>query len=96
MKKSAISFVTKNEIERVKNYTEEDVKYFSLAFDSLETIEFQKRILDASLLFQDRYKIERNDSIIAASAFVNGLVLVTNDSKLFNRVSGLKTLNPMK
>ena len=41
-------------------------------------------------------KIKTPDAIIAATALAHGCSLITNDNKDFNKIKGLKIVNPFK
>jgi predicted nucleic acid-binding protein len=41
-------------------------------------------------------KVKTPDAIIAATALSQGFTLITNNEKDFNKIEGLKTINPFK
>jgi len=53
-------------------------------------------IKDLSIEFKQKFNIKLGDSIISATAVINNLVLVTRNSKDFNKINDLLIYNPFK
>ena len=51
-------------------------------------------IIDKTISLRKAYKIKTPDAIIAATAIVEGRILITNDIKDFQGIKGLKVLYP--
>jgi len=51
-------------------------------------------VVDQSIALRKLYKIRLPDAIIAATAMVNGLTLITRNIKDFEGIPGLKIINP--
>lgn len=62
--------------------------------DDAEIIQLSDDVIDSTILLKKAIKIKTPDAIIAATALVNGLVIITNNITDFKRVKGLKVFNP--
>ncbi len=51
-------------------------------------------IVQHTIEIRKEYKIKMPDAIIAATALVSGFAIITRNKKDFNRIYGLKVLNP--
>jgi tRNA(fMet)-specific endonuclease VapC len=76
-----------NQQDSLKKQQEFFEPYLSFPFDDKSALEYGKIRAD---LAQKGTPIGPNDLMIAAIAIVNNLILVTNNSKEFGRVIGLK------
>jgi predicted nucleic acid-binding protein len=62
--------------------------------DDAEIIQLSDDVVDSTILLKKAIKIKTPDAIIAATALVDGLVIITNNITDFKRVKGLKVSNP--
>lgn len=53
-------------------------------------------IKNSAILLKQKYNSKLGDSVIAATAIVNGLILITRNTKDFNKISNLATYNPFE
>ena len=53
-------------------------------------------VVDKTIEIRSLYKIKLPDAIIATTALVNELVIITRNTKDFNKIDGLEVLNPYK
>jgi predicted nucleic acid-binding protein len=51
-------------------------------------------VVDKTIEMRSLYKIKLPDAIIAASALVNELAIITRNTKDFTKIDGLEVLNP--
>ncbi len=58
--------------------------------------EINENIVEESIKLRKKYRLKTPDSIIAATAMVNKLTLITNNEKDFKPVYNLDILNPWK
>ena len=77
-------FETKNDEENVTDFC-----------DLFERIFLTREIERQTILVRKSHKIKLPDAIIAASAMVYDLTLVTHDFDDFKNIQGLKILNPL-
>ena len=88
-----ISIITKIEILGYNGISEEEAKMvFFLGYADI--IPLDDSIVDATILLKKAIKIKTPDAIIASTALVNDLTLITNNMADFKRISGLKIFNP--
>ena len=87
-----ISFISYIEYLGYKNATSLMEEFISLA----NVIEVNKAIIDATISIRKTHNIKLPDAIIAATAIVNKLILVTRNVSDFSNIKGLKVINPWK
>jgi len=63
----------------------------SLYFGHATVFNLQEAIAEQSILLRQQFKAKTPDAIIAATALVNGLTVVTNNTSDFSRL-GVKTI----
>ncbi len=57
--------------------------------------ELTPEVVNMTIVIRKKYKLKLPDAIIAATAMVNKLTLITNDSD-FHKTEGLNIINPYK
>lgn len=87
-----ISVISEIEVLGHHSVTRQVVEFIELA--NLYEIDKSIRIQTINLRLHNKIKIP--DAIIAATALVNGFVLVTQNEKDFINIDGLKLVNPYK
>jgi hypothetical protein len=65
-----------------------------LFIDQVSIIGLDDEVVDLTIALRKEYKIKLPDAIIAATALVNDLTIVTNNIKDFSNISGLQLINP--
>lgn len=63
-------------------------------FASIPLLTLSPDVADTAVLLRQNRKMSLGDSIIAATALVNDLPLITNNQKDFEWIAGLTLLNP--
>lgn len=58
--------------------------------------ELNEEVINTTIELRKKYRLKIGDAIIAATAQLYNFTLVTNNERDFNRVKGLKMLNPHK
>ena len=87
-----VSFVTYIEFLGYKNVTQASKDFITLA----TLIEINRDIIDACIELRKTQRIKLPDAIIAATALVQDLTIITNNEKDFENINGLKFVNPYK
>ncbi len=87
-----ISFITYIEVLGYKDVSQTTQDFISLA----NVIEINKAIIDVCIELRKRKKIKLPDAIIAATALVNNLTLISRNTKDFENISGLTCVNPFE
>lgn len=75
-----------------KDATQANKDFITLA----TVIEVNKDIIDACIDLRKEHRIKLPDAIIAATALVYRLAIITNNEKDFENIKGLKFINPHK
>ena len=87
-----VSFVTYIEFLGYKAVTQANKDFIALA----TIIEIDKDIIDSCIELRKTSNIKLPDAIVAATALVNNLTIITNNEKDFENIQGLKFVNPYK
>ena len=85
-----ISVISELEVLGHHSATSEIEEFISIA----NLIELTGEIRKATILLRKQYKIKLPDAIIAATALVNDLILITENEKDFRMIEGLQLFNP--
>ena len=85
-----VSFVSYIEFLGYKAATIPMEEFISLA----NVIEINKAIISATILLRKNHRIQLPDAIIAATAIVNDITLITRNTSDFKNITGLKMVNP--
>ena len=56
--------------------------------------QLDQRVVKQTIAIRKKQKIKLPDAIIAATAIVHGLTLITRNTKDFLKIKGLKVVNP--
>lgn len=88
-----ISVITKIEILGY-NSPQEAYKLLSDFVDDSIVVELTDDIVLQTIELRKQYKIKTPDAIIAATAIVNQLVLLTRNKKDFDKINGIEVVNP--
>jgi len=89
---SAISYL---EVLGYHRLTPEDKQDFKDFFDAVPMIHLSQPVLEQAVKLRQQRKMSLGDSIIAATAMVHSLTLVTVNVKDFQWIQGIKILNPL-
>lgn len=89
-----ISAITEIELLCWKTATEKDLEVLNGFINDVLVIELEQVIKLKTAEIRKTHRIKLPDAIIAATAMVYGLTLVTRNVEDFKNISGLDTLNP--
>ena len=89
-----ISAITEIELLCWKTATEKDWEVLRNFINEVLVIELERPIKLKTADIRQQHKIKLPDAIIAATALVYGLTLITRNTKDFENISGLLTTNP--
>ena len=87
-----ISFITYIEFLGYKDVTQANKDFIALA----TVIEIDRDIIDVCIELRKTQRIKLPDAIIAATALVQDLIIITNNEKDFKNIKGLKFVSPYK
>jgi predicted nucleic acid-binding protein len=89
-----ISAITEIELLCWKTATENDLHVLHNFIDDAIVIELEKPIKHITADIRKKHKIKLPDAIIAATALVYELTLITRNVSDFNKIEGLQLINP--
>lgn len=91
---ACVSAITLVEVLGFANLHLEDELFFSIAFDFLPQRAITTEVLKRAVQVRQQFRLKTPDAVVAATALVHGLELVTADAA-FARVAGLTVINPL-
>ncbi|GIL21726.1 MAG: ribonuclease VapC [Bacteroidota bacterium] len=91
-----ISAITEIELLCWKTATEKDLQVLHNFINDALVIELEQSIKVKTADIRKEHKIKLPDAIIAATAIVYDLTLITNNEKDFSNINTLKVVNPHK
>jgi predicted nucleic acid-binding protein len=71
-----------------------DKNKFEICSDNMNVIDIDGLIIKDAIILRQTKKMSIGDAIIAATALVNNLTLVTRNYKDYQHITGLQLLNP--
>ena len=89
-----ISVITKIELLGWQPPTQTEEQGLKLVVDNSNIFNLTDEIVDKTVKIRKLYKLKTADAIIAATALVHNLTLVSRNDKDFKRIKKLKYLNP--
>ncbi len=89
-----ISAITEIELLCWKTATQKDLEVINNFINDVLVIELEQTIKNKTAEIRKSVKIKLPDAIIAATALVYGMTLVTRNSKDFDAISDLLKINP--
>lgn len=89
---SAISYV---EVLGYHQLTDRDKQDFSDFFATTHMIPVSQAVLEQAVKLRQKRKMSLGDSMIAATAIINDLTLITANAADFKWISNLKLLDPL-
>ncbi len=90
-----ISVITVIEIQSKKDIPEQEILLFS-SFVNFSTVysDIDEEITKTTIAIRKRYGLKTPDAIIAATAIVKNLILISRKEKDFCRINSLVLINP--
>jgi predicted nucleic acid-binding protein len=90
----AISAITEIELLCWKTATEKDIEVLHSFINDAQVIELEQAIKLKTAEIRKAHRIKLPDAIIAATALVHGLTLISRNTEDFKNITGLSMLNP--
>lgn len=91
-----VSEISRVEVLGYHGLKKEEEKYFKDIFEYAPVILPDQDIFDSAIEIRKKYNLKLGDSLIAATASVHGLEIYTRNLSDFERVRGLKCINPIR
>jgi toxin FitB len=89
-----ISVVTQIETLGFNFSTSEDENVMQIFNDNAKIFELAEAVVMQTILLRKQHKIKLPDAIIAATAIVNNLTLITRNTNDFKNIQNLSIVNP--
>ncbi len=89
-----ISAITEIELLCWKSASEKDLEILQSFIDEAAVIELEQPIKYKTAEIRKKHNIKLPDAIIAATALVHELTIITRNAKDFEKIEGLKVINP--
>jgi Predicted nucleic acid-binding protein, contains PIN domain len=91
-----VSEISRVEVLGFQKLTESNIEYFDYFFESTTLLQVSEEVITKAVALRQRRKMTLGDSLIAATAIVYGLTLVTSNIKDFRWVDDLGLVNPFE
>jgi len=91
---SAVSAVSYVEVLGYHRLTETERRYFEAFFAEARALPLSQPVLDEAVRLRQAKKIKLGDSLVAGTALLHDLTLVTRNVDDFLGIDGLRVLNP--
>jgi predicted nucleic acid-binding protein len=89
-----VSVITEIELMCWKSSTESELQILTQFLSEVEIFELSQEIKKETARIRKSYKTKLPDAIIAATAIINDITLLTRNVVDFDRITGLKIINP--
>ncbi len=93
---SGVSEITRLEVLGYHKISNEDKQVFHLIFDSLELFNMNKSVVEKAISLRQQKSMSLGDSLIAATAIVHNLPLMTRNKADFIHIKELTIINPFE
>jgi predicted nucleic acid-binding protein len=90
----SISVISRIELYAYSKLTEQDKESLDLMTAQASVLNINDAIIEKTIEIRRTYKTKLPDAIIAATALVYGLALITRNLKDFKNITGLEVANP--
>lgn len=91
----SVSEMTRLEVLGFWNLTEEQERFFTAVFNVVRIIPISREIIDKAIALRRTKSMKAPDAIIAATAAVNRLELITRNEKDFTHLVEINLTNPI-
>jgi predicted nucleic acid-binding protein len=89
-----VSVITKIEVLSFDPDKDDNYPVLVDFFEAANIFELNSDIVNKTIQIRQKQKIKLPDAIIAATALINGLVLVSRNTKDFKSIQGLEVIDP--
>ena len=89
-----LSVINKIEILGFPDLNKTEEAKFNLLIDHAVLHPIENKIIEETISIRKKHKIKLPDAIIAATCLVNGLDVLTLNTKDFENINGLKVIQP--
>ena len=90
-----LSEISKMETLGFHQLKQDEKQYFVHIFEKNNIITIDSEIIDRAIELKQKQKMSIGDAIIAATALIYDLEIITRNTKDFEKIKGLKATNPL-
>jgi predicted nucleic acid-binding protein len=90
----SISVISRIELYAYSKLSEQDQVSLDIMIAQSSMLNINDAIIEQTIKIRKTYKTKLPDAIIAATAMVHNLVLITRNLKDFDNIEGLEVINP--
>lgn len=90
----SISLISRIELYAYSKLSEQDQVSLDIMIAQSSMLNINDAIIEQTIKIRKTYKTKLPDAIIAATAMVHNLVLITRNLKDFDNIEGLEVINP--
>jgi len=91
-----ISEISRVEVLGYHGLKEEEEKFFKDIFEYVSVVLPDQNAFNRAIEIRKKYNMKLGDSLIAGTALVHGLEIYTRNLSDFEKVEGLKCINPIR
>lgn len=91
-----INFSVITKIELLSFDKEDEINKIKKLLANSNVLPLDDEVVDKTIRVRKKYKLKLPDAIIAATALVNNFTLVTHNKKDFQKIKGLKVIDPLE
>lgn len=92
----AVSALSYLEVLGYHQLTKDQIQYFEEFFQIAEVLPISQDVLNQAVILRQQKKMTLGDAIIASTALVYGLILITRNTDDFRWVTQLRLWNPFE
>jgi hypothetical protein len=93
---SFASEISTLEVLGFSKITKEQETFFGTIFSTINVLPITSEIIEQAISFRKRYSLSIGDAIIASTAFVNDLMLLTNNVADYKKIKEITLKDPIK
>lgn len=91
-----VSAITQVEVLGYPDLERTDEEKFMLIFEQTQVLAVSQAVIEKAIEFRRIRRISLGDAIIAATAHLNNLELLTRNANDFRHIPGLRVINPFE
>lgn len=91
----SVSEMTRLEVLGFSGLTEDQETFFTAVFNVVRVIPISRDVIDKAIALRRAKKMKVGDAIIAATAAVNSLELITRNEADFKHLTEIRMINPI-
>lgn len=90
-----VSEITRLEVLGFHSITREQEEYFSAIFSCIRVLPITSETINQAIVFRKKNNLSVGDEIISTTAFLNNLILYTNNDDDYKGIEEIKIFNPI-